>query len=52
MCKWPIYGVCVGKHLEESPLGRDIVCFDCTMAEGKEEEEDEDKEEDAEVATW
>ena len=38
MCKRPIHGVCVGKHLEESPLGRDIVCFDCAEAERKEEE--------------
>ena len=51
MCKRPIHGVCVGKHLEESPLGRDIVCFDCAEAEGKQEEEEEDDDEDAEVVT-
>jgi hypothetical protein len=51
MCKRPIHGVCVGKHLEESPLGRDIVCFDCAKAKRKEEEEDDDEEEDAEVVT-
>jgi len=51
MCKRPIHGVCVGKHLEESPLGRDIVCFDCAEAEGKQEEEEDDDDEDAEVVT-
>jgi hypothetical protein len=28
-CKRPIHAVCVGRHLEDAPLGRDIICFDC-----------------------
>jgi len=52
MCKWPIHGVCVGKHLEESPLGRDIVCFDCAEAESNYEDNKEEEDGDhAEVVT-
>jgi hypothetical protein len=52
MCKRPIHGVCVDKHLEDSPLGRDIVCFDCTKAESGEEDDDKEKDGDhAEVVT-
>jgi hypothetical protein len=29
-CKSPIHAICVGKHLDDAPLGRDIICFDCT----------------------
>jgi len=53
MCKWPIHGVCVGKHLEESPLGRDMVCFDCAEAESNNYEDNKEEEEGdhAEVVT-
>jgi hypothetical protein len=27
-CKRPIHAVCVGRHLENAPLGRDIICFE------------------------
>jgi hypothetical protein len=27
--KRPIHAVCVGRHLEDAPLGMDIICFDC-----------------------
>jgi hypothetical protein len=28
-CKRPIHAVCFGRHLEDAPLGRGIICFDC-----------------------
>jgi len=28
-CKRTIHAVCVGRHLEDAPLGRDIICFHC-----------------------
>ena len=29
VCKRPVHGICVGKHLEDQPLGRDLICLDC-----------------------
>jgi hypothetical protein len=28
-CKRPIHAICVGEHVDDAPLGRDIICFDC-----------------------
>ncbi len=38
-----MHGICVGKHLEDQPLGRDIICLDCAEAESEAGSEDEDE---------
>jgi hypothetical protein len=43
VCKRLVHGICVGKHLEDQPLGRDIICLDCTEAESEVGLEDEDE---------
>jgi hypothetical protein len=41
-CNRPIPAICVGKHLEDAPLGRGIICLDCAEAFSQSEElEDE-----------
>jgi hypothetical protein len=45
-CKRPIHVICVGKHLEDAPLGRDIICMDCAKASSQWEKlEDESRQE-------
>lgn len=45
-CKRPIHGICIGKHLDDAPLGRDIICLDCAPdAEDSEELEEEQRQE-------
>lgn len=52
--KRPIHAVCVRKSLDDAPLGRDIICFDCAevLEEelGDEEDDSHDHEYEAESA--
>jgi hypothetical protein len=41
VCKRLVHGICVGKHLEDQPLGRDIICLDCAKAESEDKGERE-----------
>jgi hypothetical protein len=43
VCKRPVHGICVGKHLEDQPLGRDLICLDCAEADSVAGSEDEDE---------
>ncbi len=41
-CNRPIHVICVGKHLEDALLNRDIICLDCAEASSQSEESKEE----------
>jgi hypothetical protein len=41
-CKRLIRAICVGKHLEDALLGRDIICFVCAEASSESDELEEE----------
>jgi hypothetical protein len=43
VCNRPVHCICVGKHLEDQPLGNDIICLDCVEAESNAGLEDDAK---------
>jgi hypothetical protein len=43
VCNRPVHGICVGKHVEDQPLGRDIICLDCAKATSEAGPKDEDE---------
>jgi len=41
-CNRPIHVICVGKHLEDALLNRDIICLDCAEASSQSEESEDE----------